>query len=101
MGGVVGLPGLEPGTSSLSAIAGPAPCAPAFPRVARDRQGRSNAFLGDLVHARRPALALTVAGPGPAHGVTAKSRQRPGTPFTACGPPSRRAGAAPATAPRT
>jgi hypothetical protein len=41
---VVGLPGLEPGTSSLSAIEGSPLCNPAFLQVARDRQGRSNAL---------------------------------------------------------
>jgi hypothetical protein len=42
---LVGLPGLEPGTSSLSAIKGSALCGPAFPQVTAERQGRSNAFL--------------------------------------------------------
>jgi hypothetical protein len=41
---VVGLPGLEPGTSSLSAIEGSPLCNPAFSQVAHDRQGRSNAL---------------------------------------------------------
>jgi hypothetical protein len=41
---VVGLPGLEPGTSSLSAIEGSPLCGPAFSQVAADRRGRSNAF---------------------------------------------------------
>src|SRR5262245_34923576 len=41
---VVGLPGLEPGTSSLSASARQALCGPASSQVARDRQGRSNAL---------------------------------------------------------
>jgi hypothetical protein len=35
---VVGLPGLEPGTSSLSAIQGSAPCGPLFPQLAADRR---------------------------------------------------------------
>jgi hypothetical protein len=49
---VVGLPGLEPGTSSLSAIGGSALCGAAFSQVERDRQGRSNAFLApDLARA--------------------------------------------------
>jgi hypothetical protein len=42
---VVGLPGLEPGTSSLSDIEGSALCSPAFLQVAAIRQGRSNALL--------------------------------------------------------
>jgi hypothetical protein len=42
---VVGLPGLEPGTSSLSAITRLPLCNPAFLQVVRDRQGRSNALL--------------------------------------------------------
>jgi hypothetical protein len=41
---VVGLPGLEPGTSSLSAIEGSPLCNPAFSQVAADRRGRSNAL---------------------------------------------------------
>jgi hypothetical protein len=44
-GVVVGLPGLEPGTSSLSAIQGLTPCGPAFSQVARERQGRSYPLL--------------------------------------------------------
>ena len=44
---MVGLGGLEPPTSSLSAIPRLPPCNPAFSQVARDRQGRSNAFLVD------------------------------------------------------
>src|SRR4029450_12961901 len=53
-GHFVGLGGLEPPASSLSAIMGLPLCNPAFLQVARDRQGRSNALL----HLR----------PGPAHG---------------------------------
>jgi hypothetical protein len=41
---VVGLAGLEPAASSLSAIKGSPLCGPAFPQVAADRQRRSNAF---------------------------------------------------------
>jgi hypothetical protein len=41
---VVGLAGLEPGTSSLSGIEGSALCGPAFPQVAGDRKGRRDAF---------------------------------------------------------
>jgi hypothetical protein len=41
----VGLGGLEPPTSSLSAIEGSPLCNPAFSQVAADRQGRSNALL--------------------------------------------------------
>src|SRR5262245_7154864 len=37
---VVGLPGLEPGTSSLSAITAPPPCNPAFLQVAEGRVPR-------------------------------------------------------------
>ena len=43
--GLVGLAGLEPAASSLSAIEGSALCGPAFSQVAGDRQGRSNAFF--------------------------------------------------------
>src|SRR4029450_14157157 len=43
--GAVGLPGLEPGTSSLSGIEGSALCGPAFSQVAGERQGRRDAFL--------------------------------------------------------
>ena len=42
---LVGLGGLEPPTSSLSAIEGSALCGPAFSQVTADRQTRSNAFL--------------------------------------------------------
>jgi hypothetical protein len=42
--GVVGLPGLEPGTSSLSAITRLPLCNPAFLQVVLDRRGRSNAL---------------------------------------------------------
>jgi hypothetical protein len=45
--GVVGLAGLEPAASSLSAIEGPPLCKPAFSQVAADRQGRSNAFYAE------------------------------------------------------
>jgi hypothetical protein len=41
---VVGLAGLEPAASSLSAIGGSPLCGAAFSQVAADRQGRSNAF---------------------------------------------------------
>jgi hypothetical protein len=47
--GVVGLAGLEPAASSLSAIKGSALCRPAFSQVAGDRRGRSNAFLQSRV----------------------------------------------------
>jgi hypothetical protein len=40
----VGLPGLEPGTSSLSAIEGSPLCGPAFSQVVRNRRGCSNAL---------------------------------------------------------
>jgi hypothetical protein len=40
----VGLPGLEPGTSSLSAIERLPLCNPAFSQVVRDRRGPSNAL---------------------------------------------------------
>jgi hypothetical protein len=43
-GRTVGLGGLEPPTSSLSAITRSPPCNPAFSQVARDRKGRSNAL---------------------------------------------------------
>src|SRR5215218_4368210 len=43
-GRIVGLGGLEPPTSFLSAIEGSPLCGPAFPQVALDRQGPSNAF---------------------------------------------------------
>jgi hypothetical protein len=42
--GVVGLPGLEPGTSSLSGIEGEALCGPVFSQVTAERQGRRDAF---------------------------------------------------------
>jgi hypothetical protein len=42
---LVGLPGLEPGTSSLSAKCREPLCNPAFPQVAANRRGRSSAFL--------------------------------------------------------
>jgi hypothetical protein len=48
---LVGLPGLEPGTSSLSAITRSPPCRPACSQVAADRQGQSNA-LSCLVGSR-------------------------------------------------
>jgi hypothetical protein len=44
-GHVVGLGGLEPPPSSLSAIGGLPLCNPAFSQVVRDRRGSSNAFL--------------------------------------------------------
>jgi hypothetical protein len=44
-GVVVGLPGLEPGTSSLSATEGSALCGPPFPQVAGERHGPRDAFL--------------------------------------------------------
>jgi hypothetical protein len=44
-GRVVGLAGLEPAASSLSAIEGSPLCGPAFSQVAADRRGRSNAVL--------------------------------------------------------
>jgi hypothetical protein len=47
--GVVGLAGLEPAASSLSAIEGSPLCNPAFLQVARDRKGRSNALFADVV----------------------------------------------------
>jgi hypothetical protein len=51
---LVGLPGLEPGTSSLSAIEGLPLCNPTFSQVVRDRRGSSNAFLRS-----RPTSART------------------------------------------
>jgi hypothetical protein len=42
---VVDLPGLEPGTSSLSGIEGSALCGAAFSQIAGERQGRRDAFL--------------------------------------------------------
>ena len=56
--GVVGLAGLEPGTSSLSAIEGSALCGPAFSQVARDRKGRSNAFLATSFEAVQASWAI-------------------------------------------
>jgi hypothetical protein len=41
---MVGLGGVEPPTSSLSAIERLPLCNPAFSQVVRDRQGPSNAF---------------------------------------------------------
>jgi hypothetical protein len=54
LGWLVGLPGLEPGTSSLSAIGGLALCDPASSQVMRDRRGSSNA----LYVPARPAQGL-------------------------------------------
>jgi hypothetical protein len=42
---MVGLAGLEPAASSLSAIGGSPLCNPAFSQVTRDRRGSSNALL--------------------------------------------------------
>ena len=53
-GVVVGLPGLEPGTSSLSAIERLPLCNPAFSQVVRDCRGSSNALLRS-----RPTSART------------------------------------------
>jgi hypothetical protein len=48
----VGLGGLEPPTSSLSAIEGSPLCNPAFLQVVRDRQGRSNALFERVAEGR-------------------------------------------------
>jgi hypothetical protein len=45
---MVGLGGLEPPTSSLSAITRSPPCNPAFSQVARDRKGRSKALFESM-----------------------------------------------------
>jgi hypothetical protein len=55
--GVVGMAGLEPAASSLSAIEGSALCGPAFPQVVRDRQGRSYAFLATSFQAVQASQA--------------------------------------------
>src|SRR5215208_7215101 len=58
---MVGLPGLEPGTSSLSGIEGSALCGSAFPQVTVERQGPRDAFLAtsfQAVQASRVTLPL-------------------------------------------
>jgi hypothetical protein len=55
-GVVVGLPGLEPGTSSLSGIEGSALCGPAFSQVAGERQRRRDAFLEPCPDQRTDAM---------------------------------------------
>ena len=49
LGWLVGLPGLEPGTSSLSGIEGSALCGPAFSQVAARASGAKGCVLSDLV----------------------------------------------------
>jgi hypothetical protein len=63
-GWAVGLPGLEPGTSSLSAITRLPLCNPAFSQVVRDRQGRSNALLATSFQAVQASQAVGRASPG-------------------------------------
>jgi hypothetical protein len=61
---MVGLAGLEPAASSLSAIEGSALCEPAFPQVVRDRQGRSYAFLATSFQAVQASQADPHYPPG-------------------------------------
>src|SRR5918992_6342423 len=49
---MVGLGGVEPPTSSLSAIEGSPLCNPAFLQVVRDRRGRSNALFERVAEGR-------------------------------------------------
>jgi hypothetical protein len=51
-GRMVGLGGVEPPTSSLSAIEGSPLCNPAFLQVVRDRRGRSNALFERVAEGR-------------------------------------------------
>jgi hypothetical protein len=55
---MVGLAGLEPAASSLSAIEGSPLCGPAFSQVAANRQGRSNAFLATPSQAVQAGKAI-------------------------------------------
>jgi transposase len=55
---VVGLAGLEPAASSLSAITRLPLCNPAFSQVVGDRQGRSNAFLATPSQAVQAGKAI-------------------------------------------
>ena len=55
-GCLVGLPGLEPGTSSLSGIEGSALCGPAFSQVVGERRGRRDAFLPPALNRRTEAM---------------------------------------------
>ena len=60
----VGLAGLEPAASSLSGIEGSALCGPAFPQVARERQGRRNAFLATSFQAVQASQTVLRASCG-------------------------------------
>jgi hypothetical protein len=59
---LVGLPGLEPGTSSLSAITRLPLCNPTFLQVARDRQRRSNALFEESAKRDRGRLPSPITG---------------------------------------
>ena len=50
--------GRPPAMSHLSGIEGSALCGPAFSQVARERQGRSNAFFVSLLHAVQAARPI-------------------------------------------
>jgi len=50
--------GWPPAMSHLSGIEGSALCGPAFSQVARERQGRSNAFFVSLLHAVQAARPI-------------------------------------------
>ena len=63
-GGAVGLAGLEPAASSLSGIEGSALCGAAFPQVARDRQGRRDAFLATSFQAVQAKPGCSMASSG-------------------------------------
>src|SRR5215204_3394885 len=64
VGWVVGLPGLEPGTSSLSGIEGSALCGPAFSQVAGERRGRRDAFLATSFQAVQASQTVLRASSG-------------------------------------
>jgi hypothetical protein len=60
----VGLAGLEPAASSLSAIEGSALCGPVFSQVTAERQGRSYAFLATSFQAMQASQAILCASSG-------------------------------------
>jgi len=70
---LVGLPGLEPGTSSLSGIEGSALCGPPFSQVTQERQGRRDAFLVTSFQAVQASQTM----PRARSGTSRKSRRWP------------------------